>query len=164
MPDVIVNGLFTIAVALLGAFIGFQTHKHYRKDKFNEVVYNEKMMLYKEISKIVSVIDYAAFSSRSLIISPSLREYSSRLFNIIQDNQLILSNKLYSACLNLATLMTEIDVDSKFINKELVDAYSLACNTILNTMRKELGIEAISQDIVTILSTKSRAADLLKSR
>ncbi len=156
MPDVVVSGLFTIAVALLGGFIGFQTHKYYRKDKFNELVYHEKLALYKEISKDVSMIDYAAFSSRSVMISSALSEYSWHLVNTVQENQLIISNELYKACWHLATMEAEIDIGKKYLGEKLVKSYDLECKSIQNIMRNELGIESISQDIVELLSSNPR--------
>jgi hypothetical protein len=163
MPEAVVSGLFTMAVALLGGFIGFQTHKHFRKDKFNELVYHEKLAIYKEISKDISMIDYAAFSSRSVTISSALSEYSWHLLNTIQENQLIISNELYKACWHLASMMAEIDIGKKYLDEKLVKSYDLECKSIQNIMRNELGIESISQDIVELLSSNSRILSEMKT-
>ena len=63
MSDVVIGGLFTLTIALIGSIVGFQTHKLLRREKYKELIYAEKMDLYKQLSKLLAKIIVSGISA-----------------------------------------------------------------------------------------------------
>ena len=156
MSDSIVTGLFTLCVALISGFAGFQLHKNQRKEKFKELIYNKKFVLYEDMSRILSdmIIGAVIYDSSDKDQSLTLEELSTfqaKIGVLLMNNELIISNDVKSACWAITQpFATAIKEHTSL--KPVIDQ---ATNAI-NKMREELGIDALEKDITDSIAFSSK--------
>ncbi len=168
MSDVIITGIFT----LLGVFTGFYSSMLLRKEKFAELIYKEKLVVYKKISESVLFISTSALISsvqenteeRKKTVETLSDEVSKLMIEVLL-NRFIISGDVFKACLKIVGTYDKKLTDEEKKNMTVV----VHANELINSMRKELGVDVLSQDIINAIEfnfktlLKQRTRDVLKN-
>ena len=140
MSDAIISGLFALTVAVFGGFVGFQTHKLLRREKLKEMIYAERLVLYKDLSRLSAELILRRVEENASL--EYIAEKAAETLAIVIKNRYILPDKIFSKALH--------DYDPS-------DGSAMAryAADILKLIREDLHIETITSDMNEAMAKKS---------
>jgi hypothetical protein len=144
MSDVVIAGIFTIVVALLGSFVGFQTHKLLRREKYKEAIYSQKVAAYKKLSRLLAETMILAMSEPS-----SLSKKTGDLILFSLEYKYLLPEKIFMAF-------------GDFFKKTDANSVLAQAAVISNLIRDDLGIELITKEISETITSNPAVLKQIK--
>lgn len=157
--QVIVSGLAVVLSAMIGAVVMFYVNTILRKEKFKEIIYKERLSAYKEIAELGFKVWYRCLQlSLDYEKMKDLTADTARLEESADKNYLLLSGCVNNELGKFMSIVTDTCVILRELPKqEIGDIVKKEHPTrtvesgfyrIVNQMRKELGIETLSEDTI----------------
>ncbi len=167
MSDLLTAGLFTVAGACIGAFAMWIVQMKLRKEKFKEIIYKKKFAVYQHIAEGMDVmatilagrIPWDKNPALKVVYGPEeqeeLRKKNAKLGELLGGSLLVSAqakkevNNLRAMFIEFVQILVKYDLNE--VSREDVLAEVPVFNkkylAAINTMRKELHIEAIQEAI-----------------
>jgi hypothetical protein len=165
MSSVVIAGLFGIIGAVIGAAVMWFIQMELRKEKFKEIIYKEKLTVYQQLSEWVNMmvmtvlrnwVDDSPFEGLDAGVKKKELEEKNAKFSDLFGSSLLISASVREklkdvqvAYIKLAPVVSKhLGAHSLQDPPETIIIFDKKCLDAVNSMRKELHIEAIDDSIL----------------
>jgi len=153
--------MFSAVIALIGVVVGISgtlfAQRLKGKEKFTEILYKERLTVYKEVFKRLAQIHIVLDQYQQNLIEsePKLHQIKGEAVDLgvaVLDGAGIVSDEVFNDAFNIAGTITNANTLAEILNSAAITTVNAR---LVQTIRKELGVKALSKEIIAIFEFPS---------